>query len=265
MKKLTGILLVIMMLVAMICTASGDEVPQTEGGKKFENDWAIPGGKAEIYHEEEGYRVTLDIARDDGTGARWEYSCYYHEDTDSLSSVSSSRLDYTINPDNGERVLGEYAYEGLDDENSGAEFTIDRDGFLIWKDGREDAGAGLKFINIGRFDGLWKNEKEETEVQFMWNGLTEDEMFYTVYITRGKTDGDVYAQFLMNGNYDPSTGKLAADGTCTLYTKNAAGEYESSDDGETYDAIFSKTEDSKVYYETDNGIELEYDLLGVQG
>ena len=99
----------------------------------------------------------------------------------------------------------------------------------------------------------------------MWNGLTEDEMFYTVYITRGKTDGDVYAQFLMNGNYDPSTGKLTADGTCTLYTKNAAGEYESSDDGETYDAIFSKTEDGKVYYETDNGIELEYDLLGVQG
>ena len=57
----------------------------------------------------------------------------------------------------------------------------------------------------------------------------------------------------------------SADGTCTLYTKNAAGEYESSDDGETYDAIFSKTEDGKVYYETDNGIELEYDLLGVQG
>ena len=117
----------------------------------------------------------LDIARDDGTGARWEYSCYYHEDTDSLSSVSSSRLDYTINPDNGERVLGEYAYEGLDDENSGAEFTIDRDGFLIWKDGREDAGAGLKFINIGRFDGLWKNEKEGSTQDATGNDVVVDD------------------------------------------------------------------------------------------
>ena len=113
----------------------------------------------------------------------------------------------------------------MDEENQGTEFTIDSDGFLIWKDGREDAGAGLKFTNIGRFDGLWKNEKEETEVQFMWNGQTVDEIFYTVYITRGKTDGDVYSQFLMNGTYDPATGKLTADDTCTVFKKNASGEY----------------------------------------
>ena len=96
MKKLTGILLVIMMLVAMICTASGDEVPQTEGGKKFENDWAIPGGKAEIYHEEEGYRVTLDIARDDGTGARWEYSCYYSHDSSRNIPAPAGNIPATI-------------------------------------------------------------------------------------------------------------------------------------------------------------------------
>ena len=35
-----------------------------------------------------------------------------------------------------------------------------------------------------------ENEEAETEVQFMWNGSNEDEMGYTVYITRGKTDGD---------------------------------------------------------------------------
>ena len=119
MKKLIGILLTIMMLAAMACVASADEVPQPEGGKKFENDWVIPGGKAEIFYEEEGYRVMLDITRDDGTGAIWEYSCYYHEDTDSLVSVSSSRSDYTINPDNGDKVIGEYAYEGMDEENQG--------------------------------------------------------------------------------------------------------------------------------------------------
>ena len=264
MKKMISILLAIMMLVAIACTASADEVPQPEAGKKFESDWAIAGGLAQIVYEEEGYRVTLDITKDDGTGSIWEYSCYYHEDTDSLSSVSSSRTDYRINPDTGDKVIGEKVYEGLDTEK-GTEFTIGTDGFLTWKDGHDDAGAGLKFANIGRFEGVWKNEAEETDAEFMWNGTTADEMFYTVYILRGKTDGDTYSSFLMNGTYDPATGKLTANGTCTVFRKNAEGEYTPEEDGETYDAVFSKTADGKVLFETDNGIELEYDMLGSQG
>ena len=90
-------------------------------------------------------------------------------------------------------------------------------------------------------------------------------MFYTVYILRGNVDGERYASFLMNGTYDPATGKLTADGTCTVFKKNASGEYESSDDGESYDAIFSKMEDGRVLFETANGIELEYDMMGHQG
>ena len=66
----------------------------------------------------------------------------------------------------------------------------------------------------------------------------------------------------MNGTYDPQTGKLAATGTGTLFTKNAEGEYDSEEDGETYDAVFSMTKDGKVLFETDNGIELEYDIMG---
>jgi len=265
MKKLISVLLAVMMLGAFACAASADETPQPEAGKKFENDWAIPGGIAQIVYEEEGYRVMLDVSKDDGTGSIWEYSCYYQEKTDSLSSVSSSRADYTVNPDNGEKRIGETVYEGIDEENNGTEFTIDADGFLIWKDGHDDAGAGLKFKNIGRFEGVWRNTEAETEAEFMWNGGNADEMHYTVYILRGKTDGDTYASFLMNGDYDPATGKLTATGTCTVFKKNAEGEYVSEDDGESYDAIFSKMEDGRVLFETDNGIELEYDMMGSQG
>ena len=265
MKKLISILMAIMMIGVLACTATADEVPQPEAGKKFESSWAIPGGLAEIYYEEQGYRILVDIGKMDGTGSVWEYACYYHEDTDSLVSASSSRTDYAITTDTGDKIFATAAtYEGLDEENQGAEFTIDKDGFLIWKDKRDDAGAGLKFANIGQFEGVWKNKQEETEAQFMWNGMTEEEMFYTVYITRGNKDGERYALYLMNGTYDPATGKLSAIGTCTLFTKKADGQYESSDDGETYDAFFSKTEDGKVLYETANGIELEYDLLGTQ-
>ena len=264
MKKLISILLAIMMLGALTCAASADEIPQPEAGKKFESDWAIAGGLAQIVYEEEGYRVMLDIAKDDGTGSTWEYSCYYQEDKDCLSSVSSSRTDYRLDPDTGDKIYGEAVYEGLDEEKV-TEFSIDADGFLIWKDAHDDAGAGLKFANIGQFEGVWKNEAAETDAEFRWNGGTADDMFYTVYILRGKTDGDTYASFLMNGTYDPATGKLTAEGTCTVFKKNAEGEYVSEEDGETYDAVFSRMEDGRVLFETDNGIELEYDMMGAQG
>lgn len=242
--------------------AEDEAVPQPEGGKKFERDWAIAGGLVEIYYEEEGYRVTLTKENGDGTGALWQYSCYYMEDTDSLLSVSSSRTNFTINPDNGETVYGEEVYEGIDEEGKSTVFSIDEHGCLIWKDAHDDAGAGLEFANIGRFNGLWRNDAEEVEAEFMWNGLTEDEMFYTVYITRGKTDGDHYAVFLMNGSFDPAAGKLTAYGTSMLFTKNASGEYESSEDGESYDAVFSMMENGRLLFETANGIELEYDIMG---
>jgi len=262
MKKLTVILLAVMMMCVCACAALADELPQPEAGKKFESDWAVAGGLAQIVYEEEGYRVTLEITKEDGTGAVWEYACYYHEDTDNLVSVSSSRLDYTVDPDTGDKVFGDYAYEGLDEENQGTEFIIGSDGFLVWKDGHDDADAGMKFADIGRFDGVWKNEAEEVNAEFLWNGASEDEMFYTVYILRGRIEGERYASFLMNGTYDPASGKLIAEGTCTVFTKNDSGEYESSDDGEMYDAVFSMTEDGKVFFETANGIELEYDIMG---
>ena len=71
MKKLIGILMAVMMLAAFACAASADEVPQPEAGKKFESDWAIPGGFAQIVYEEEGYRVMLEKDEADGTGSLW--------------------------------------------------------------------------------------------------------------------------------------------------------------------------------------------------
>ena len=259
MKKLTCILTAIILLCMTAFAASADSLPQAEGGKKFESDWAIPGGNAEIVYEDQGYRIAIDILnKEEETGSEWEYSCYYHEDTDCLMSVASSRKTYIRDPYTNERTYAESTYDGFDDENQATVFTIDKDGFLIWKDGREDAGAGLKFTDIGLFDGQWKNEAEETEAEFQWNGFLYSDMSYTVFITRGKTDAERYTIFTMKGTYDPAAGKLTAEGTCTLYTKNASGGYDESNDGETYDAIFSMTKDGKVLYETDNGIELEY-------
>lgn len=262
MKKTISILLAVLML-SLCAFAAADEYPQPEGGKKFESDWAIVGGLVEIYYEEEGYRVTLTLVKD-GKGSLWEYACFYKEETDCLLSVSSSRTDFTVDFDTGDVAYGDSAYEGIDEEGQETAFTIDAHGCLVWKDGHEDAGAGLEFVNIGRFDGVWRNEAEEVEAEFLWNGLDEDSFFYTVYIQRGVEGAEHYALYLLNGSYDPAAGKLSAEGTCTLFTKNASGEYDSQDDGETVDAFFSMLENGNLLYETANGIELEYDIMGHQ-
>ena len=265
MKKMLSILLAVMMLFA-IAVAAAEEIPQPEGGKKFESDWAFNTGMIQIYYEEEGYRVSVNIENpEEPVGCVWEYSCIYKEETDSLISISSSKTEYTFNQSTGDREFKEDAYSGLDEENNTSEFTLDENGYMHWKDGHENAGADLQFSNIGRFEGMWKNEAEETKVDFMWEGMDPDRFDYTVYITRGSEKADTFAQYLMTGEYDPATGKLTANGTCTVFTKNAEGEYDPSDDGEEFEAVFSKTEDGKLVYETENGIELEYDLLGGVG
>ena len=248
------------MLLGTGCAAAG-EVSQPDGGKKVERDWAVPGGLVEIYFEEEGYRVAVtmdDLANQ--TGAQYEYSCHYSAEKDALVSVASTRTDYTYAPDTGDKVFLAPAYEGLDEEQV-TEFAIDS-GFLIWKDGHDDAGAGLKFTDIGRFRGTWRNEAEQVEATFLWDGLDADTWWYTVHIQRGKSDANQFARYLMTGNYDPATNKLTAEGTVTVFTKNASGGYDTREDGEQYDAVFSMPGSGKLLYETANGIELEYDLMG---
>ena len=266
MKKVIGILLAVMMFFLAACAAA-DEVPQPEGGKKFESDWAVPGGIMEVYYEEEGYRVYIQIEQPDAlSGSEFEYSCYYQDETDSLLSISSIRNDYTVDPDTGDQIYAqENAYEGIDEEGKETVFAIDPDGFLTWKDGHDDAGAGLKFVNIGQLQGVWRNEAEGVEVEFMWDGLYDPEKFdYTVYIIRETAGTDDYRSYLMTGTYDAAAGKLTASGSGTLFTKNESGEFDSVDDEENTEAVFSFTEDGKLLYETEN-IVLDFDLLGGLG
>ena len=261
MKKCFCILLAAMMILAFACAAA-EGTPEPASGKKFNHDWASPDAVVRICYEEEGYRVQITLERPgEAAGSVWEYACLYQEDTDSLVSVSSSRTDYTVSPDDGEQVFSAAAYDDLDGEDTCTVFTVEG-GKLAWKNGRKDSPEGLAFTDIGRFEGVWKNEAEETEAEFSWNSFDPDKFSYTVYITRGLVGSHQYALYLMDGTYDPATGKLTAYGSVTAFVKNADGEYESDDDGETYDAIFSMMDDGRLLYETANGIELEYDLLG---
>ena len=258
MKKLISMLLAVALAVTMMCGAVLAEeengVPQPEGGKKFESDWAIRGVVMQINYEEEGYRVYIESAiPEEMRGIVWEYACFYSEEKDALEAVTASKCCYTLDPVTFEEQYAPSEYEGFVEEGKDVSFTIDENGKLLWQDGYENQGADLEFLNIGHFEGRWANEAEEVTVDISWNGLLDEEHFdYTVYIRRGGEQ--TYTLFLMNGTFNPETGKLECLGTATSFTDGQAAE----DDGESYDAFFSFTGDGKLLFEAANGIELEY-------
>ena len=258
MKKLMSAILVLAMMLTVLCAACADEIPQTESGKRFEGDWAIPGAKASIDYEEEGYRVYLEwYDREQLTGSVWQYSCFYNEEKDVLESFTSSRYNYTLDPETFNTIPGDDVYNDFDLEGQVTVFAINEEGKLIWTDARENEGADLEFQPIGRFDGMWQNDAEEVYAEINWEGMSDEEtFFYTVFIRRGTDEKAV--EFNMQGLYNWDTGKLEAAGTATSFVSNGQGGYEPVEDPETYEAFFSMQDNGKLLFEAANGIELDY-------
>ncbi len=263
MRKTMCILLAAMTALCLLgAAAQADEIPQPEGGKKYESSWGMMCGLVEITYEEEGYRASVDLYNmDDHTGILWEYSCYYSEEKDILESISSRKIGYTLNPDTLDRTYGEYEYEGVDSIEETSEFSLSPDGVLSWKDGHEGIGQDLEFRNIGRFDGVWRNDAEEVYAEFHWEGLYDENTYcYSVFIGRGADDH--YFSFHMIGEYNPENGKLECYDTDITAIRDTEDFLIARDAGQPFDAFFSPLENGNLLYETANGIELEYDLLG---
>lgn len=258
MKRILSMLLIAMLVFSV---SLAEEVPQPEGGKPFEGYWALMGGLIEITYEEEGYRVTVDLLnQEDSIITHWEYPCYYDIRTNALESIFASKSTYAYDVESKEATFIETEYEGLLDESKSSLFHINDQYKLIWDDGYEHAGEDLEFVSIGRFPGVWRNDAEEVVVSFTWEGLVEESYYYTVQIRRGGEE--TFTEFTMQGLYDPDTNKLTASGTAIVFTKDAIGNYEPQADSETYDAVFSMLENGHLLFETANGIELEYDIMG---
>ena len=164
MKKIFSILMAIMMMATTLiigtsALAESDEFPQPEGGKKFETRWAASGADISIDYEEEGYRVAMLFFKPgDPNGTEYAYNCFYQEAEDALVSISSSKTEFTVDPETFDRIYAPETFDDFDDDNQTTVFTINEKGNLVWKDGRENAGEGMEFQNIGTFQGEYKNE-----------------------------------------------------------------------------------------------------------
>ncbi len=263
-KWLSTILALILVLFCL--AAYADEVPQPEGGKKFDTNWAIFDMTIRINYEEEGYRVYIRSWDPyELTGTEWEYSCFYNEEEDVLLSVSSSRNSCTIDPSTGEIERGEFEYQGLDEEDQITVFAINEDGRLTWQDGRGDSGTDLEFTDIGTFEGFWRSEDGMTFAEISWNDSEiDDEYGYNVFLHDEGEES--YAEYSTHGLYDPETGKLTVTGSVIINRLNAEGGYDMEvipeDPEDPLELIFSDLGGGRILLEKENGIELVYDLLG---
>ncbi|MBQ6562437.1 MAG: hypothetical protein IJL88_00895 [Clostridia bacterium] len=257
MKKILGILLAVMMMATTLIVgtsalAESDAFPQPEGGRKFETRWAAGGADISIDYEEEGYRVAMLFFKPGQTnGTEFAYNCYYHENEDALVSVSSSRTDFTFDPETYVRVYAPATYEGFDEDGQETVFTINEKGNLVWKDGHGNEGEGLEFYKIGTFQGEYENKTDKAFVEIDWNGLDPETPFYTVFVRMTET-----LDLQMTGIYNPETGKLECSGSTFTWVPNDIGGYEPSEESEPCEATFSFNGNGHLVYEN-NGMEFE--------
>ena len=210
MKKFLSILLAAAMFIlpayAVFADEAVEEVPQPEAGKKFDTDWALFGMTVSIVYEEEGYRVDIrGYEPADGSGAVWEYACWYNEEKDVLESVVSMKYTFSLNMETGEEVIGDFEYDDFDEENQVTVFAVNENGKLTWKDGRGQDGADLEFTNIGRFDGTWVDQDQKVWVEITWSDDENDYGYEVLVHTEG--DGSI-PDVPMKGLSIVETGKL---------------------------------------------------------
>ncbi|MBR3740383.1 MAG: hypothetical protein IKN04_07960 [Clostridia bacterium] len=113
------------------------------GAAAFEGVWQCDRATIAMYWEEEGFKVLITWGSSAWEHSEWEYSCYYHEENNTVVSVPFGIRTEYVYGDNGELVSATEAY------NDGeAVFSLDEEGKLIWLDEKENAGDGMRFEKI---------------------------------------------------------------------------------------------------------------------
>ena len=120
-----------------------DIVPQPEGGKRFEGVWQCDRATIAINWEEEGYKVLVTWGSSAWEQTEWQYSCFYHEEDNTLDSVPFGiRTEYMYG-DDGELVSATDIYS-----DGEAVFSLDAEGCLIWQDQKDHSGEGMRFTRL---------------------------------------------------------------------------------------------------------------------
>jgi hypothetical protein len=158
----------------------------------------------------------------------WEYLLTYDDSTGTLHSDNGMKSTNTVQED-GE--LGNSSVYEYDDGQ--ADFSINEEGRLVWKDLKEDAGAGQAFIPIGNFQGDYACDR--AHISFRWN-----EGHYAVDINWADS-AKINNTWQYVGEYDPATRTVTAKGFYQKLTYKEDGTVDAEADFEEKEvsAVFS--------------------------
>ena len=114
-----------------------------EEAAAFEGVWQCGDTTIEMFWEELGFKVLVQKSGNALVVAEWEYSCYYHEEDNTVVSLPLGI--------HGERVFNEsgdfVTYNEFYNDGE-ATFALTEDGFLTWADEMDNAGEGMLFEKL---------------------------------------------------------------------------------------------------------------------
>ena len=147
MKKFLSLLVALALALGLtgLCLAESEDARPAPSPDPYSGIWQCDRATAEIIWEEEGYRVLIQWGSSAWELTEWEYSCYYQEADNTMVATDGSRVELTFN-DAGEETNCRVVYE-----DGKAVFSLDAEGRLIWQDGNENAGEGLRFVRTGDY------------------------------------------------------------------------------------------------------------------
>ena len=227
MKKLIALLLVLVMAIGAAAVLAEDEEiatyldehPEAAG---YVSAWVAEDGdwRIEVFDEDGGLKLMVVHRLGDNKEDVWEYSAAMSPEN-KLTAVPLG-LHYKQDTVTGDWDITYY-------EDGDAEFEINEDGKLVWKDLKEDAGKDLAFEKIGCFyGGRWM--KGDIEVIFYdWYDGQYDIRLYQ----RGEND-EILKDAILKGDYDAETNTLTA-----------TGEFEGE---EPMTAVFSYNEENQIVW-----------------
>ena len=142
MKKVLLAVLALIMLTSIVF-AEEEFAPMPDAAEAFEGVWLCDRATISMYWEEEGFKVLITWGSSAWEQSEWQYSCYYHDEDNTLVAVPfGTRTEYVYN-DDGELASATEAYN-----DGAAVFLLDEKGYMIWQDEKENAGDGMRFEKL---------------------------------------------------------------------------------------------------------------------
>ena len=157
MKKLILVLTAIALMMACTAVLAEEEpaIQEAPDPDNYSGVWQCDRASIEIVWEEEGYRILIHWGSSAWECTEWEYSCYYHEDDNTLVSMPFGIRKELVYSDDNELPEITVVYEDGD-----AVFSLDEEGHLIWTDLKENMGENMQFEWISEIPEI---EEDETE------------------------------------------------------------------------------------------------------